>query len=1478
MMGTSKRLEHLPARHRLLGGFAAALALLLLTPAFAAAMSAKSVVGYFGTTGTGAGQLSTPHGVAVDQTSGNVYVVDGTNRVGEFNSNGEFLRAFGEDVVESGPDNNGTGFEICVPSAGDVCKAGVSAAAGGGLNSPQGIAINQETGNLYVTDEGNLRVDEFSENGSFIAAFGEEVVESGPDKATPTSAVQTLTVSATGGNYTLSFGGHSTAELPFGANASSIQAALTGLASIGSGNLTVSEATAGVFTMSFAGALAHNPEPLIVAASGSGEPLSGGSAAVASTTAGATGFDVCVAANGDVCKAGVSGSTGGAFKATFSGYPAVAPAGAPNAGDVLVADPANLRVQEFSASGVFIRAFGFNAVVAGPDNNGTTSFEVCSAAGGDACGAGATGSGVGQFATNSLTRVAEDASGNLYTVESSTNFRVQRFEIGASSVTPKGNFDEADTKGTSAANGPSEVEVDPGTGDVLVVKAFAAGATPSCPGTGVASAAERRVLEISSAGALQATHMVCAGINVTNGLAVRSSSSTGNLYVSSTTGESRIFVLNSPLATPAAVITDVNGIGAHSATIAGYVNPNGPATLPYGLHTAYEILYRRTGEATFKSTVEAEAGRGTTNEVFSTALPGLEAATSYEVELAATRPYAGGYASTQVFSFTTSTAAPEVGTPTVATAATETAARAALYDTIDPNSKATSYRFEYGTSSSYEASVPVSAASAGSGGREITVVQYVNSLQPNTTYHFRLVATSASGESATSDQTFTTPPLGDALPSGRQAELVSQPEKGAVGYVNNFAAVQLYYQAAESGEAVLFPLMNGLEDSTAGGEVDYLATRSAEGWSSVQVTPPALETSPTPGASRAGAVRYFSPESLTCGIVETNSPITADVPAVDVEDDVYNMYRFDAAEDRYNLLTNKQPLNPGEGSGGPTGDYYEIAGASADCSRVFFKSSGGYTFTAGASGIYEWDEGALRDALTRPDGTVASGQASTVITAKNVVSSDGRFFFQATSDQGADSGKAAVFVRKSPTEVVDASQPTNGSTFGAGYETASPDGSQVLFLANYGIAASSSDGPTNGSCSALKGIGTTPCDLYDYDVETGQLTDISADSNPFDINGAVVQGVAAVSADGSTVYFVARGQLVAGRGRAYAQNLEGTGHANVYRYHAGTLAYVGSVAAADLSTFSGHVLIHDPTKWASQTNRSGSYFLFPSREDLAGGNPSEVEEAYLYSTATGSTQCVSCTLNGSAPHSRIEAIFVYPGLLAVSDQFSNSGNKYTRRSLSEEGRVIFSTEDALAPGAVEGHSKTFGSITYPVPTENNVYEWNQGQIALLATGEVEAADMGGPDGRDVYIKTFQQLAGQDHDFTFDLYDLRVGGGFPLQEPAERCDPEVDCQSEALVAPAGEQPASSVFAGPGDQRSQTAPAQKRTTGKSPGRAKKLAEALKQCRARGRARRTRCEVQARRRYGAPVKRKQAVEHKGGKQAVKHKDKQSSGKAGK
>ncbi|HEY6730094.1 MAG TPA: hypothetical protein VI039_03620 [Solirubrobacterales bacterium] len=1363
------------------------------------AVPPKGVTSFFGSNGGGAGQMLFQRGTGVNQSTGNVYIADGgNNRVVVFNASGTFLRAFGQDVVSSGPGNSGTGIEICIPANGDVCKAGTTGATGGALSNPQGLAVDQSTGNVYVTDQNNLRVQQFDANGTFLRAFGQDVVASGPGNAPAASAVQSLNVTATGGKYTLSFGGKTTPELPFNATAAEVQTALTGLTSIGAGNVEVAGASP-PYTITFKGALANNPEPTIVAASGvgPGNELEGGAVTVTTTVTGSTGFEVCVAANGDVCKAGTSVSTGGGFKSTFNGHLAVAPSGAPNAGNVLVADPANLRVQEFTSAGAFVRTFGFDVVAAGPGNTGAT-FEVCAAANGDACKIGVSGTGSGQFSLT-VNRVAEDSAGNVYTVESGTpNFRVQKFTLPGNVVTPGGTFSAANLKGTAASSAPFDVAIDPATNNLLVTKGFVAGATPNCPNTGVASVAERRIVEVSSAGVLEGTHIACAGITATLGLGVRGS--TGDLYVSSqsppsTSGvEARIYVLN-VVPPPSITLSAISDVGDHEATITGFVNANAASAFP----TSYQLEYKRAADSVWSSTVGTEIGTANANIFIEKTLTALDASTTYEVRFTASRTFAAGSATTPVFAFTTSAAAPSITNPVVSTAATETGARIAFYGTVNPNGKPTTYRFEFGTDADYGSSIPLGGASIGSGSSSLTVDDYVEGLEANTTYHYRLVAQSASGLTVSPDQTVTTPPLGGGLPSGRVAELVTPADKRPTGNADNIVFNQLYFQAAESGDAMAYLVLNGVEGSTTGGEVVYAADRAAEGWSPQQVTPAALVPPPLAGVDlfgRSGVVRYFSPDDLKCGMVETHNPLTDDTPAADIENGVYNLYRWNKDDNSYTLISNRIPLNPSASTN--TNVFYEVIGATADCSRIFFKSNV-YNFLSGSSGIYEWDNGTLREALQRPDGSIATGHPQFEAgDAKNVVSPDGRYFFSATSNQGANAGKAAIFVRKGPGQVIDATQPTHGATMGAKLETVSPDGSKVFFLANYGIAGTSSAGPTNADCTGIDKVSSFPgnlaCDLYSYDVETGELKDISADSNLADSNGAVAQGVLAVSDDGSSIYFAARGQLVPGQGRTYSENLAQQA-ANIYLSRNGSLTYVGGLATTDDFLFSP-AFIRNGASWSSQTTANGDYLLFASRDNMTGTNPVGTQQAYLFSSQTGSTICVSCPLDGSQPHTRN----LDGGVKRAAIPNQQAGfNKYTPRSLAEDGTVMFESEDALTPGSVEGQSRAVGTIVNRDPLETNVYEWRDGQVSLLVTGQVEPVDVGGPDGRDFFVKTYAQLIPNDFDFSADIYDLRSGGGFPAPPtPPTPCDPAADqCQGTPSTPPVATNPASSQLVGPGN---------------------------------------------------------------------------------
>jgi DNA-binding beta-propeller fold protein YncE len=126
------------------------------------------------------GALQFPRGIAVDQDTGIVYVSDTyNNRVSVYSGDGTFLRSFGWDVVQSGPGDTGTGYEICVAANGDVCKAGLYGEGLGefGENSVFGIAIstadgNPASGTVYVADGRNHRVNTFNLDGSSPASFG----------------------------------------------------------------------------------------------------------------------------------------------------------------------------------------------------------------------------------------------------------------------------------------------------------------------------------------------------------------------------------------------------------------------------------------------------------------------------------------------------------------------------------------------------------------------------------------------------------------------------------------------------------------------------------------------------------------------------------------------------------------------------------------------------------------------------------------------------------------------------------------------------------------------------------------------------------------------------------------------------------------------------------------------------------------------------------------------------------------------------------------------------------------------------------------------------------------------------------------------------------------------------------------------------------------------------------------------------------
>jgi DNA-binding beta-propeller fold protein YncE len=104
--------------------------------------------GYFGSEGSGPGQLKEPRGVAVNDTTHDVYVVDrGNNRVQEFNSTGTAVLA----------EFNG------------------SAAPTGPFEQPSWIAVDNSqnpldpsANDVYVVDEGHKAIDKFTAEGTYV--------------------------------------------------------------------------------------------------------------------------------------------------------------------------------------------------------------------------------------------------------------------------------------------------------------------------------------------------------------------------------------------------------------------------------------------------------------------------------------------------------------------------------------------------------------------------------------------------------------------------------------------------------------------------------------------------------------------------------------------------------------------------------------------------------------------------------------------------------------------------------------------------------------------------------------------------------------------------------------------------------------------------------------------------------------------------------------------------------------------------------------------------------------------------------------------------------------------------------------------------------------------------------------------------------------------------------------------------------------
>jgi hypothetical protein len=264
---------------------------------------------------------------------------------------------------------------------------------------------------------------------------------------------------------------------------------------------------------------------------------------------------------------------------------------------------------------------------------------------------------------------------------------------------------------------------------------------------------------------------------------------------------------------------------------------------------------------------------------------------------------------------------------------------------------------------------------------------------------------------------------------------------------------------------------------------------------------------------------------------------------------------------------------------------------------------------------------------------------------------------------------------------------------------ASPDGSHAFFASVDNLTAAAPEDSTVKE--------------YDYDLDTGALTYLSA------VNGPIV----AASRDGSEIVFENRSSS------PWKLELWHEGSAG------GTVRVVTELPGGTVELDGAHL------------SADGSVLAFRTNATVPGGSNTgnSLEQVYRYQVASARLDCLSCPPAGVTPVGN--ARMSYNNV----DEGKSSGSNATpittleARGMSADGsRVFFDTPTPLV--AQDGNGV------------RDVYEWENGHVYLITSGvgaeESQVLDSS-ESGGDVFFGTASELVAGDSDAAYDVYDARI---------------------------------------------------------------------------------------------------------------------------